>query len=433
MDWKFRYEARNKIAASKIGRGERVKAGSCGKERDGRLECVIKRWVRKKMNEIMRRNRVLKYLLEKEFKQMLRNPIMLPLIIALPLIQLILLPYAATYEIRNIQMVVVDHDQSSVSRALQQKIASSGYFEIAYHTDTYQEALTHIEEGTASMILEIPENFEREMNAGEEVQLFVAADAVDGTKASIGTNYLNGIIQDFSIREREELAMKSPVAVVQRELPAQIEAIPVFRFNPGLDYKTYMVPGILALLLTLVGGILAALNISGERELGTLEQINVSPVRKVDYLLGKLIPFWIMGLVIICFGLGIAWLLYGIVPKGSFWTLIVFATIYNMGFIGFGLFISSVSKSQQQAMFIAFFFLLIFFLMGGLFTPVSSMPRWAQYITYLNPTAYLIDAMRLIILKGSGFADLWDQFWATLSFAVFFNGLALLTFRKTAK
>lgn len=381
----------------------------------------------------MRRNRVLKYLLEKEFKQMLRNPIMLPLIVALPLIQLILLPYAATYEIRNIQIVVVDHDQSSLSRGLQRKITSSGYFEIAHHADTYQEASRHIEEGTASMILEIPEDFERQVNAGEGGQLFVAADAVDGTKASIGTNYLTGIIHDFTIREREEQAIKSPVAVIQREPPARIDAIPVYRFNPQMDYKTYMVPGILALLLTLVGGILAALNISGERELGTLEQINVSPVGKIDYLLGKLIPFWIMGLVIICFGLGIAWLLYGIVPKGSFWTLIVFATIYNMGFTGFGLFISSVAKSQQQAMFIAFFFLLIFFLMGGLFTPVSSMPRWAQYITYLNPTAYLIDAMRLIILKGSGFAELWDQFWATVGFAVLFNGLALLAFRKTAK
>ena len=199
-----------------------------------------------KNKEIMRRNRVLKYLLEKEFKQMLRNPIMLPLIIALPLIQLILLPYAATYEIRNIQMVVVDHDQSSVSRALQQKIASSGYFEIAYHTDTYQEALTHIEEGTASMVLEIPENFEREMNAGEEVQLFVAADAVDGTKASIGTNYLNGIIQDFSIREREELAMKSSIFITEGDSAsgtitktrnATVQAVFSLRGKPMNCYK----------------------------------------------------------------------------------------------------------------------------------------------------------------------------------------------------
>lgn len=378
------------------------------------------------------RNNVLKYLLEKEFKQMIRNPIMLPLIIALPLIQLILLPYAATYEIRNIDLVVIDHDKSDLSMSLCHKINSSEYFNIIDYSPTHEKALDILERGKADMSIEIPSHFEESLRKMEKVQLYLMADAVDGTKASIGTSYLGSIIQEFSTHTLIELAYKA-----QTEPPlynqAKITPVPQYRFNPEMDYQTYMVPGILAMLLTLVGGILAALNISSERELGTLEQINVSPVSKFQYLLGKLIPFWIMGFFIISLGLLIAYLLYGIVPKGSLFTLMVFATIYNMGFIGFGLFISSVSKSQQQAMFIAFFFLLIFFLMGGLFTPVSSMPQWAQYVTLLNPTAYLIDAMRLIILKGSGFADMWPQFWATLGFALFFNLLSLLTFKKTAE
>lgn len=378
------------------------------------------------------RNNVLKYLLEKEFKQMLRNPIMLPLIIALPLIQLILLPYAATYEIRNIDLVVIDHDKSDLSRDLCHKINSSEYFNIVDYAPTHQEALEDLERGKAGMSIEIPENFEENLNHLKKVQLYIMADAVDGTKASIGTSYLGTIVQEFSTHTLIELAYRFQTSL---DIPqtAKITPVPQYRFNPEMDYQTYMVPGILAMLLTLVGGILAALNISSERELGTLEQINVSPVSKFQYLLGKLIPFWIMGFFIISLGLLIAYILYGIVPKGSIFTLMVFATIYNMGFIGFGLFISSVSKSQQQAMFIAFFFLLIFFLMGGLFTPVSSMPRWAQYVTLLNPTAYLIDAMRLIILKGSGFSDMWPQFWATVSFAVFFNLLSLITFRKTSE
>lgn len=378
------------------------------------------------------RNNVLKYLLEKEFKQMLRNPIMLPLIIALPLIQLILLPYAATYEIRNIDLVVIDHDKSDLSRDLCHKINSSEYFNIVDYAPTHQEALEALERGKAGMSIEIPENFEENLNHLKKVQLYIMADAVDGTKASIGTSYLGTIVQEFSTHTLIELAYRFQTSL---DIPqtAKITPVPQYRFNPEMDYQTYMVPGILAMLLTLVGGILAALNISSERELGTLEQINVSPVSKFQYLLGKLIPFWIMGFFIISLGLLIAYILYGIVPKGSIFTLMVFATIYNMGFIGFGLFISSVSKSQQQAMFIAFFFLLIFFLMGGLFTPVSSMPRWAQYVTLLNPTAYLIDAMRLIILKGSGFSDMWPQFWATVSFAVFFNLLSLITFRKTSE
>lgn len=378
------------------------------------------------------RNNVLKYLLEKEFKQMLRNPIMLPLIIALPLIQLILLPYAATYEIRNIDLVVIDNDKSDLSRDLCHKINSSEYFNIVDYAPTHQEALETLERGKAGMSIEIPENFEENLNHLKKVQLYIMADAVDGTKASIGTSYLGAIVQEFSTQTLIELAYKFQTSL---DIPqtAKITPVPQYRFNPEMDYQTYMVPGILAMLLTLVGGILAALNISSERELGTLEQINVSPVSKFQYLLGKLIPFWIMGFFIISLGLLISYILYGIVPKGSLFTLMVFATIYNMGFIGFGLFISSVSKSQQQAMFIAFFFLLIFFLMGGLFTPVSSMPRWAQYVTLLNPTAYLIDAMRLIILKGSGFSDMWPQFWATLGFAVFFNLLSLITFKKTSE
>ena len=376
--------------------------------------------------------KVLKYLLEKEFKQTLRNPIMLPLIIVLPLIQLVILPYAATYQIRNVDVVIVDHDQSLFSRELENKIASSGYFNTRYHAATQQQGVSYIEEGIAGMVLEIPENFEKDLGEGRPTRLFLNVDAVDGTQASIASAYLNGIIQDFARRLLEEQAMKSQVKAATANLPVMIEAVPQMRFNPNLDYQTYMVPGILALLLTLVGGILAALNISSERELGTLEQINVSPVRKSTYLLGKLIPFWIMGLAITLIGLAIAYLLYGLVPKGSLLAVLVFSTVYNIAFTGFGLFLSSVAKSQQQAMFIAFFFLLIFFLMGGLFTPVSSMPQWAQYITYLNPTAYLIEAMRLIILKGSGFSDLWPQFWATGGFAVLFNGLALVTFRKTA-
>lgn len=376
--------------------------------------------------------KVLKYLLEKEFKQTLRNPIMLPLIIALPLIQLVVLPYAATYEIRNVRLVVVDHDQSMFSRDLKNKIASSGYFQTDLRAATHEQAVIFIEEGLADMALEIPENFEKDLSGGQTAKIFLSADAVDGTQASIGSAYLNGIIQDFAQRSLQEQSMKGQTRFDPDHIPARIECVPLMKFNPKLDYQTYMVPGILAMLLTLVGGILAALNISSERELGTLEQINVSPVRKSDYLLGKLIPFWIMGLVITLVGLGIAHLLYGLSPKGSLFAVIVFSTIYNVAFTGFGLFLSSVAKSQQQAMFIAFFFLLIFFLMGGLFTPVSSMPRWAQYITYLNPTAYLIEAMRLIILKGSGFSDLWPQFWAIVGFAFFFNSLAMITFRKTA-
>ncbi|MEG2666114.1 MAG: ABC transporter permease [Bacteroidales bacterium] len=371
----------------------------------------------------------LKFLLEKEFKQILRNPIILPLIIILPTIQLAILPYAATYEIRNIDIAIVDADHSAFSYQLTKKIASSGYFQLENTSSTYQQTLDDLEKSKISLILEIPRGFEKDLRNGLHTKILISADAVDGTKASIGSSYLTTIIQNFSTQISKYLAFQGNNSLSHASIP-QIELVPQYRYNPSLDYKTYMVPGILVMLLTLVGGILACLNIVSEREQGTLEQINVSPVRKSYYLLAKLIPFWTMGLIILTIGFIVARIMYHIIPEGNLFTIYIFATVYMIAFTGFGLLISASAKTQQQSMFIAFFFLLIFFLMGGLFTPISSMPIWAQYITYLNPTAYLTDVVRLVILKGSHFSDLLPQFFITCGFAVVFNFWAMITYRK---
>ncbi|MEG1499136.1 MAG: ABC transporter permease [Bacteroidales bacterium] len=371
----------------------------------------------------------LKFLLEKEFKQILRNPIILPLIIILPTIQLAILPYAATYEIRNIDIAIVDADHSAFSYQLTKKIASSGYFQLESTSSTYQQTLDNLEKSKISLILEIPRGFEKDLRNGLHTKILISADAVDGTKASIGSSYLTTIIQNFSTQISKYLAFQGNNSLSHASIP-QIELVPQYRYNPSLDYKTYMVPGILVMLLTLVGGILACLNIVSEREQGTLEQINVSPVRKSYYLLAKLIPFWTMGLIILTIGFIVARIMYHIIPEGNLFTIYIFATVYMIAFTGFGLLISASAKTQQQSMFIAFFFLLIFFLMGGLFTPISSMPIWAQYITYLNPTAYLTDVVRLVILKGSHFSDLLPQFFITCGFAVVFNFWAMITYRK---
>lgn len=375
--------------------------------------------------------RLLKFLLEKEFKQVLRNPIILPLIILLPTIQLAILPHAATYEIRNINIEVVDHDRSSYSNQLSKKIASSGYFKIKDISSSYKQALYNLENGLTSIIVEIPNDFEKDIRDGNGSNVFISADAVDGTKGSIGSSYLTQIIMDFSMEKLESLILSNP-NIKEDNKTAQIEIIPLYRYNPDLNYKTYMVPGIIVMILTLVGGILAALNIVNEKEQGTLEQINVSPIPKQYYLLSKLIPFWIVGLIILSVSLLVAYFLFGIVIKGNIFILFLFAAVYLFAFTGFGLLISTAASTQQQSMFIAFFFLLIFFLMGGLFTPISSMPKWAQIITYFNPTAYLIDVFRAIILKGSGFFDLIKQFFILCGFAVFFNLWAILSYRKTS-
>lgn len=369
------------------------------------------------------------FLLEKEFKQILRNRIILAMIIALPTIQLAILPYAATYEIRHINLAVVDSDHSTFSTELTEKLSASRYFNLVSAGTSYEKALELVEDGEAHLVLEIPPHFEKDLRTQGKTELMIAVDAVDGTMGSIGSSYLTQIIQEFSMHLLTDGEIAYPAEI---GLQPRIEVIPQYRYNTQLDYKTYMVPGILVMLLTLVGGILAALNIVSEKEQGTLEQINVSPAPKQLYLLAKVIPFWIIGLLTLGIGLLIARFMYGIAPAGSLLTLYVFAAVYVVAFTGFGLLISVSAKTQQQSMFIAFFFLLIFFLMGGLFTPISSMPYWAQVVTWFNPTAYLIDVVRLIVMKGSGFTDLLPQFFCICGFAVLFNVWAIFGYDKTA-
>ncbi|MEG1762710.1 MAG: ABC transporter permease [Bacteroidales bacterium] len=371
--------------------------------------------------------RVLGFLLEKEFKQILRNKIIVPMIIVLPTIQLLILPFAATFEIKNIDVVVVDKDHSSYSQRLIKKIAASNYFELRGISNSYPEAQTIVDDNRASIILELPKDFEKKLVKGEKGSVFIAADAIDGTKGGMGASYMGQIVQDFT---QELFADGTQIPKGLNKTP-QIIIETQFRYNPLLNYKTYMVPGIMVMLLTLVGGILAALNIVSEREQGTLEQMNVTPLKKQYYLLAKLIPFWIMGFITLNIGLLVAWLLFGIVPLGNIFTLYLFATIYMIAFTGFGLLISTAVETQQQSMFISFFFLMIFFLMGGLFTPIGSMPQWAQNITYLIPTRYMTEVMRLIILKGSEFKDLLPQFAAICGFAVIFNAWAIVNYKKT--
>lgn len=370
-----------------------------------------------------------RFLLEKEFKQILRNRIILAMIIALPTIQLAILPYAATYEIRHINLAVVDADHSTFSTELTEKLSASRYFNLVSAGTSYEKALELVEDGEAHLVLEIPPHFEKDLRTQGKTELMIAVDAVDGTMGSIGSSYLTQIIQEFSMHLLTDGEIAYPAEIGLRP---RIEVIPQYRYNTQLDYKTYMVPGILVMLLTLVGGILAALNIVSEKEQGTLEQINVSPAPKQIYLLAKVIPFWIIGLLTLGIGLLIARFMYGIAPAGNLFTLFAFAAVYVVAFTGFGLLISVSAKTQQQSMFIAFFFLLIFFLMGGLFTPISSMPYWAQVVTWFNPTAYLIDVVRLIVMKGSGFADLLPQFFCICGFAVVFNVWAIFGYDKTA-
>lgn len=370
--------------------------------------------------------RTLKFLLRKEFLQIFRDKLIPRMIFALPVIQLIILPYAATYEIKNITLSVVDHDHSEYSRTLINNFNASGYFQLVDYSGTYADALEQVEKDKADLIVEIPKGFERDLIRENETIILFAANAISGQTAGLAVAYANNILREFNNEVR-----------VQWIQHPRINPIPVIEitssnwFNPYLNYEYFIVPGILALLVTLVGFLMSSLNIVKEKEVGTIEQLNVSPIKKYQFILSKLIPFWLIGLVVLTIGFIISFIIYGIYPAGSFGVGYLFAAIYLIALLGFGLLTSIYADTQQQAMFISYFFMLIFILLGGLFSPIENMPNWAQYLTYINPVSYFIDAMRMLVLKGSSFWDLRFHFLIVIGFAILFNGLAIYKYKKT--
>lgn len=369
--------------------------------------------------------RTIKFLLQKEFRQIFRNKAIVALIMAMPVVQLIIIPLAADYEVKNINLSVVDHDHSPYSRQLTNKITASGYFQLQGYHPAFREALAFIEQDKSDLILEIPQGFERNLIRENEQKLLIAANAINGTKAGLGVAYLGNIIRDYN----QDIRMEWIYPPRLNPMPI-IETVPSNRFNPMLKYQFFMVPGILAILVTMVGGFLSALNIVKEKEVGTIEQINVTPIKKHHFILGKLIPFWILGNVVFTLGLLVSWLVYGIVPIGSLAVLYGFIWLYLLAILGFGLLVSTYAETQQQAMFIMFFFMMIFILMSGLFTSVESMPNWAQTISALNPVSYLVEVMRMVVLKGSSWADILPHVAAVALFAIGLNGWAILNYSK---
>lgn len=371
--------------------------------------------------------RTLKFLLKKEFRQIFRNKALLPMIFMMPVIQLLVMPLAADYEIKNINISIVDHDHSSYSAQLISKITASGYFRLKGFNDSYQEAFRQIENNESDLILEIPSKFENNLAIRNQEKLFIAVNAINGVKASLGGQYLTKIIADFNQDVR--LKWITP----NRYAPAPtIEVVSSNWFNEWLKYPHFMVPGILVTLVTMVGVYMCSLNIVKEKEIGTIEQINVTPIKRHHFILGKLIPFWFIGIFIFSVSLFVvARLVYGIVPQGNILILYLYLFVFLIAVLGIGLLISTYSETQQQAMSLAFFVMMIFMLMSGLFTPIDGMPEWAIWIARLNPVTHFIEVMRMVVLKGSGLMDIKNHLLATTGFAIFFNGWAILNYKKT--
>ena len=367
------------------------------------------------------------YILQKEFRQIRRNKTILPMIFAVPIIQMLLLVFAATFDMKRIDLIVVDKDFSETSRNLVAKFDGIPFFIVVEQVPDESLAEQKLMDDTGDAILVFPANFERSLvrEGKSKVQLLV--NAIDGNSAQLIFSYSANIIGDFNkniIAEWKGIPEFNP--------PTQVNIVENYWYNRELDYKWFMAPGILAVLVTVIGMFMSGMNLVREKEIGTIEQLNVTPVKKYQFIIGKLVPFWIIGLFDLAFGLLIAWIVFNLPIVGSLFTLFVFASVYLVSVLGIGLFISTVTETQQQVMFVSFFFMVIFILMGGIFTPVESMPEWAQQVDRLNPIYYFMRVMRMVVLKGSGFMDLMEEMISLLILGVTFLSLAIWRYRKTA-
>ena len=343
----------------------------------------------------------LRYLIQKELLQIRRNSFLPKLIVMFPIMIMCVMPWVMQMEVKNIRVDVVDIDRTTQSQRLVHDIEASNYFIFNGMQPTYQAAMTDIEHGKADIILEIRDG-----------KYLIAANAVNGTKGAMGSAYLSQIAT-------KDLRNDNVVGVLNL-------------YNKGQNYKLYMIPALLAIVMMLMTGFLPTLNIVGEKETGTIEQINVTPVSKWAFILSKLIPYWIIALFVVTVCLILAWLVYGITPVGSVWLVYLLAMLLALFFSSLGLIISNYSSTMQQAIFVMWFFVVCIMLLSGLFTPTRSMPQWAYMSTYINPMHYFIDAIRTVFIRGGGLHETARQVLALAGIGTLMGCWAVQSYKKNS-
>jgi ABC-2 type transport system permease protein len=352
---------------------------------------------------------ILRFLIEKEFKQIRRNSFLPKMIILFPIVMMLVVPWITNMEVKNIKLLVVDNDRSMVSQQLVHQMEASKYFIFQGLSSTYSTALDEIKKGNTDIVAVIPQHYARNLTNKQPTNVLIAANSVNGTKGGMGSAYLSSIL-----------------------LPSQgNEMLSVLNlFNVYQDYKVFMIPALMAILLILFCGFMPALNIVSEKEAGTIEQINVSPVSAVSFISAKIIPYWVIGMLVMTICFILSWAVYGITSVGPLLLIYLLAIIMAVVMSSFGLLISNYSETMQQAMLVMWFCMVCFILLSGLFTPVRSMPAWAQTLTILNPMKYFIDGMRTVFIRGGGAAAICTQLSVLSAFAVILSSWAILSYKK---
>lgn len=371
--------------------------------------------------------RIILMLIKKEFLQVFRSPLLMSILIVAPMVQFILFPFTADYEIRVIDIAFIDNDNSSTSHNLITDFNSSPHFRCKGVVDTKESANIMMKKDKIDFLVEIPADFEKNMVRSEKVSVSITANAINSVKAGIGCGYVQRVIAEYL----KEVADDSGMASLSND--AHLFTTNIYWYNEMMNYKNLIVPGILVILVTLIGAYVTALNLVREKEIGTIEQINVTPIRRWQFLLGKMIPFWILGMFEFVAGLFLMKIIFSITVQGSIAVLLFITAIYLFVMLGLGFFISAVSETQLQAMFIVFFLFIVFVLLSGLFTPAEGMPEWASKINYLNPMSFYMDVIKKMVLKGCDFADVQNQTIVLSVMAVFLNTAAIVSYKDSSK
>jgi ABC-2 type transport system permease protein len=364
-------------------------------------------------------------IIRKEILQVFRDRIMLVQIFVPPILQLIILSQAMTFEVTHTDLALVDLDRSPASERLVERFTASGRFAVALATPSGDRADDALVEREASVVLRIPDGFGRDLARGAAPTVQLVLNAEDGAAAGVVQGYAGQILAAFS---QAEMGAAVRPAMMRGGVTIQTRTL----YNPERGYLAYMAIGLLASLVTLVGILITAQNIAREKEIGTLEQLNVTPITRGQFIAGKLIPFWGLGLVELTLGLGIIRFVFGIEFVGAVGVVYAGAAVYLVAALSLGLLVSTVAATQQQAMFVTFFVLVAFFFLGGIFTPVQSMPGWAQTLAELNPIKHFAELLRAVLMKGAGWRDVAPAIGAMALFAAAVLPLALFRYRKTA-
>ncbi|MCF7919349.1 MAG: ABC transporter permease [Candidatus Cloacimonetes bacterium] len=355
--------------------------------------------------------RTILIILKKEFRQIFRSRPMLLVILAMPVIQLLILSNAADYEIKQLRLAIEDFDKSRLSAELIEDFTFNEWFELTALDLNQEKNDELLAKDEVEAIIAIEAGFEKNLQQDRTGNIQIRLNAIDGATAEVAASYIAGVINKWAVQEQKQVRSR-------------------YLYNPELNYKSYMVPGILVMLVSVIGIILTALNIVREKEIGTQEQINVTPIRKYEYILGKLIPMLIIGIVEFSLGLILAIVVFGVPHLGNILLLYVYLFFYLVVMCGIGLFISTVAGNQQQALFLAFFMMMIFLFLSGLFAPIESMPDWAKVMTKFVPLSYFIRVMRSIMLKGSGFLELQMELVVLIVMGIIMQTIAVLNYRK---